>query len=141
MYYTNVDSTEEHLAFIGRWCPLHEGHTWIIEQKLKETNLPVLILIRNTSFDEINAETRAYIVMTWMKANDIKGSIVIIPDIKGVYYGRGVGYEIEEMIPPEKLKIISATIIREMIEYKNDGWKSLVADGTQEILENIYRKV
>ena len=38
---------------------------------------------------------------------------MIIPDIESVNYGRGVGYEIIEHKPPQDIKEISATKIRE----------------------------
>ena len=41
--------------------------------------------------------------------------VSIIPDIESVNYGRGVGYEIIEHIPPEDIKEISATKIREQM--------------------------
>ena len=45
--------------------------------------------------------------------------VSIIPDIESVNYGRGVGYEIIEHIPPDDIKEISATKIRE--ELREDG--------------------
>jgi hypothetical protein len=45
--------------------------------------------------------------------------ISIIPDIESVNYGRGVGYEIIEHVPPTEIKEISATKIREQL--RNDG--------------------
>jgi hypothetical protein len=39
----------------------------------------------------------------------------IIPDIESVNYGRGVGYEIIEHIPPSEIGEISATSIREQM--------------------------
>ena len=38
--------------------------------------------------------------------------VMIIPDIESVNYGRNVGYEIIEHEPPEEIKEISATKIR-----------------------------
>ena len=46
MYYTNVDSQVPHMSFIGCFCPLHSGHTWIIEKKLKEEDKPVSYLCK-----------------------------------------------------------------------------------------------
>ena len=43
----------------------------------------------------------------------------IIPDIESVNYGRGVGYEVIEHIPPKDIKEISATKIREQM--RKDG--------------------
>jgi hypothetical protein len=45
--------------------------------------------------------------------------ISIIPDIESINYGRGVGYEIIEHVPPTEIKEISATKIREQL--RNDG--------------------
>ena len=38
-----------------------------------------------------------------------------MPDIESINYGRGVGYDIIEHFPPEKVKKISATEIRKKI--------------------------
>ena len=43
----------------------------------------------------------------------------IIPDIESVNYGRGVGYEIIEHIPPTEIGEISATSIRKQM--RKDG--------------------
>ena len=46
--------------------------------------------------------------------------VMIIPDIESVNYGRGVGYEIIEHVPPKEIGEISATKIRE-------SWKKSLA--------------
>jgi len=46
--------------------------------------------------------------------------VMIIPDIESVNYGRGVGYEIIEHVPPANIGEISATKIRE-------SWKKSLA--------------
>jgi len=38
--------------------------------------------------------------------------ISIIPDIESVNYGRGVGYDVIEHVPPTEIKEVSATKIR-----------------------------
>ena len=43
----------------------------------------------------------------------------IIPDIESVNYGRGVGYEIIEHVPPQEIGEISATSIRSKM--REDG--------------------
>ena len=62
MYFTNVNPKDNHMAFVGRWCPLHSGHTWIIEKQIELKDKPVLILVRDTKFDEIPVETRELII-------------------------------------------------------------------------------
>ena len=66
MSSSNIKSKKPCLAFIGRWCPLHKGHTWIIKNKIQTKNNPVLILVRDTSYDNISAEDRANIIKKWL---------------------------------------------------------------------------
>ena len=40
---------------------------------------------------------------------------IIIPDIESVNYGRGVGYDIIEHVPPSDISKISATKIRKKL--------------------------
>ena len=44
--------------------------------------------------------------------------VIIIPDIESVNYGRGVGYDIIEHVPPSEIGEISATKIREKLFQK-----------------------
>ena len=46
---------------------------------------------------------------------DNRVKVIIIPDIESVNYGRGVGYDIIEHVPPKKVGEISATKIREKL--------------------------
>ena len=41
-----------------------------------------------------------------------KVKIIIIPDIESINIGRGVGYDVIEHCPPDDIKDISATAIR-----------------------------
>ena len=45
--------------------------------------------------------------------------IITIPDIESINIGRGVGYDIIEHVPPEKIRDVSATNIRKQM--KKDG--------------------
>ena len=44
--------------------------------------------------------------------SEIRIKVIIIPDIESINYGRGVGYDIIEHVPPSDIKEISATKIR-----------------------------
>ena len=44
---------------------------------------------------------------------------MIIPDIESINFGRGVGYDIIEHIPPQEVSDISATKIRKQL--RNEG--------------------
>ena len=41
--------------------------------------------------------------------------VMIIPDIESVNFGRGVGYDIVEYVPPTEISDVSATKIREQM--------------------------
>ena len=106
--------------FIGRWQPWHDGHRWLIDQRLKQGK-NVLICIRDIDLDESNPFDPAEVKMNIeAELKDLIDSgrvkIIIIPDIESVNYGRGVGYEIIEHKPPESIKVISATKIREKLK-------------------------
>ena len=103
--------------FIGRWQPWHDGHRWLIDQQLNKGK-NVCIAIRDMPTDENNPFSPDEVKENLEKElrNLInKGSVkvIVIPDIESVNYGRGVGYDIIEHQPPQKIKKISATKIRE----------------------------
>jgi len=109
--------------FIGRWQPWHKGHRWLIDQRLKE-NKKVWIAIRDVEPNE-NQPWSAQEVFDNLKyeladlLNEGKIKISVIPDIESINYGRGVGYEVIEHIPPSNIESISATNIR--AEMRKDG--------------------
>ena len=105
--------------FIGRWQPWHEGHRWLIDQRLKD-NKNILICIREVSNDDKNPYNPLDVKKNIEeKLSDLisqnKVKVIIIPDIESVNYGRGVGYDIIEHVPPQKVGEISATKIREKL--------------------------
>lgn len=103
--------------FIGRWQPWHDGHRWLIDQRLSEGK-NILICVREVSKDDKNPYDPEDVKKNVEKElkeliNSKKVKVIIIPDIESVNYGRGVGYEIIEHTPPENIGEISATKIRE----------------------------
>ena len=105
--------------FIGRWQPWHKGHRWLIDQRLNE-NKNVLICIREVSKDDKNpynpVDVRDNVEKELKELIDAQRvKVIIIPDIESVNYGRGVGYDIVEHVPPSDIGEISATKIREKL--------------------------
>ena len=105
--------------FIGRWQPWHDGHRWLIDQRLNEGK-NVLICVREVSQDDKNPYNPIDVKKNVEKElidliNSGRVKVIIIPDIESVNYGRGVGYDIIEHIPPKKIGEISATEIREKL--------------------------
>ena len=109
--------------FIGRWQPWHNGHQWLIDQRLNEGK-NVCIAIRDVEPDKNQPWTAQQIkdnlkIRFFNEITEGKIKVVIIPDIESVNYGRGVGYDIIEHVPPTEIGEISATSIREQM--KKDG--------------------
>ena len=118
-------STEvKYSMFVGRWQPLHPGHLWLINERLKEGK-NVWLAIRDVEPDEKNPWTAEQILEMVhegeLKELILEGRVIatIIPDIESINYGRGVGYDIIEHIPPTEIGEISATSIRNQM--RKDG--------------------
>lgn len=127
---------KKYAIFIGRYQPIHISHAKLIEQKLNE-GIPALIMVRDIEPDEKNPFTTEQTISMMKKYFDSKKLEVIImpiPDIESVNYGRGVGYEINEYIPPADLEMISATKIRNAIKNNDDSWKDMVDESIHEDL-------
>lgn len=111
---------KQYSMFIGRWQPWHAGHRWLIDQRLNEGK-NVLICIRDIKPDEKNPFTAQEVERNiknelWTLLSDETVKVMIIPDIESVNFGRGVGYDIIEHIPPQEVGEISATKIREQLK-------------------------
>jgi hypothetical protein len=74
----------------------------------------VLIGIRDVEPDERNpfSVTEVYNTIKEEYQDNLNVSVMIVPDISSVNFGRGVGYDIVEYIPPIEVAEISATKIR-----------------------------
>ena len=117
-------STEKkYSVFFGRWQPFHKGHYWLINERLKEGK-NVWVAIRDVKPDEKNPWTAHEIMMNLSEElkdliEEGKIFLSIVPDIESINYGRGVGYDVIEHVPPKEIGEISATSIREQM--KKDG--------------------
>jgi nicotinamide mononucleotide adenylyltransferase len=114
-------STEKkYSVFFGRWQPWHAGHRWLIDQRLNEGK-NVWIAIRDVNPDEKNPFTASEVLVNLNnELSDLieEGRIYIsiVPDIESINYGRGVGYDVIEHVPPKDIHDISATKIREQMK-------------------------
>jgi nicotinamide mononucleotide adenylyltransferase len=111
---------KQYSMFIGRWQPWHDGHRWLIDQRLNQGK-NVLICIRDIVPDEKNPFTAQQVYENILfKLSDLiieeRIKVQVIPDIESVNFGRGVGYDIIEHIPPTEVSEISATKIREQMK-------------------------
>jgi cytidyltransferase-like protein len=111
---------KQYSMVVGRFQPFHDGHKWLVNQCIKEGK-NVLICIRDVKPDEKNRffahEVHSTIVQElWHVISEKRVEIIKIPDIESVNFGRGVGYDIIEHIPPTEVSEISATKIREQLK-------------------------
>ncbi len=111
---------KQYSMVVGRFQPFHDGHKWLINQCLDEGK-NVLICIRDIKPDEKNPFTAAEVEQMikqelWRYLSDEKIKIMIIPDIESVNFGRSVGYDIIEHVPPQEISEISATKIRQQLK-------------------------
>ena len=100
--------------FIGKWQPWHDGHKWLIEQRLK-LGKNILIGIKETE-NPLYSPSEIKMQVFNLFPNEVNvGTIdfIELPDIESINYGRDVGYDIIEHKPPKDIKKISGTKIRE----------------------------
>jgi len=85
------------------------------------------VAIREVPTDEKNPYTPTQVMdmfiaddecQEWFKRGVM--ALMVIPDIEGVYYGRDVGYKVEQIEVPLKVASISATKIREEKRLKGE---------------------
>jgi len=99
--------------FIGKFQPFHEGHKWLIEERLK-LGKNILIGIREIeepSYSPIKIKMQVFELFP-NEVNDGTIDFIEIPDIESINYGRDVGYDVIEHEPPNEIKEISGTKIR-----------------------------
>lgn len=122
-----IEDFEEYNLYPGRFQSPHKGHMTIFNQSLDKGE-KICIAIRNIKTDEKNPLSAEQVKSLWGKIYEGNENVkvIIIPNIKSVKYGRGVGYAVEEIMVPENIANISATQIRDEIKNGLTTWKSMV---------------
>jgi len=110
---------KQYSMLVGRYQPFHDGHKWLMNQCLEEGK-NVLICIRDIEPDEKNPFTSDQVYQNISNEledliSDGRVKVIVIPDIESINFGRGVGYDIIEHVPPQEVGDISATKIREQM--------------------------
>jgi len=103
---------------IGRFQPFHDGHLHLFEEILEREG-QVCIVIRDTQgTDEKNPfdiNTVTHNINNALRKYRGKYVIMWAPNITGVYYGRDVGYKVEQIHLTPEIESISATKIRKQM--------------------------
>jgi len=100
---------------IGRYQPFHIGHKTLVAEAVKRTGQCCIALRDVGGIDDKNPynfeKVKAEIYSACIEfGNKIK--VVELPNITDVFYGRGVGYNIEQLELSQELQQVSATKIR-----------------------------
>lgn len=106
---------------LGRYQPFHEGHYQLSLEALNRVG-SICIAVRNTtgleknpfSFEDVATRIQAYFAErgTW---DPKKISIISVPNITSITYGRDVGYTIDKIDLDATVQAISATEIRKQM--------------------------
>jgi nicotinamide mononucleotide adenylyltransferase len=109
---------KKYALFIGRWQNWHRGHEWLVSQQLNKGK-DVWIAVRDVNVGPSNPKTANEVVESIKKAQFIinnidKIYISIVPDVESFNYGRTVGYDVLEHVPPDDIREISGTKIRNL---------------------------
>ena len=101
---------------IGRYQPFHIGHKSLVAEAIKRTGQCCIALRDVGGIDDSNPydfeKVKKEIPSACIEfGNKIK--VVELPNIMDVFYGRGVGYNIEQIELSKELQEVSATKIRD----------------------------
>lgn len=100
---------------IGRYQPFHIGHKTLVAEAIKRTGQCCIGLRDVAGIDEKNPYDFEQVKLNIMNACREFGDkvkVVELPNIMDVFYGRGVGYNIEQLELSKELQEVSATKIR-----------------------------
>ena len=107
--------------FIGRYQPFHDGHRALIEEGLRRVG-QVCVAVRDTQgTDAKNPFSFEYVaarIVLGLRRHEGRFSVIPMPNITQVLYGRDVGYSVERIDLDLGLQAISATQQRILL---NDG--------------------
>lgn len=98
--------------FIGRYQPFHDGHRALIEEGLRRVG-QACVAVRDTSgTDDKNPFSFEYVrsrIEHGLRGHEGRFTVVPLPNITHVLYGRDVGYTVERIDLDAELQAISAT--------------------------------
>ena len=109
------DQKKPTALFVGRYQPFHEGHRALIAEGLKRVG-QVCIAVRATEgTDHKNPFSFEYVksrIEHGLREFDGRFTVVALPNITHVFYGRDVGYVVERINLDERFENVSATEVR-----------------------------
>lgn len=113
---------KETVQMLGRWQPWHAGHRALFERAIAKTG-QVAIMVRNCQgWNDSNPfdfnQVCKFIKRDLEPLYQGQFTIILVPNIVNITYGRDVGYKIEQESFDESITNISATKIRKEMGLK-----------------------
>ncbi len=103
--------------FVGRWQPFHDGHKGLIEEGLRRVG-QVCVAVRDTHGTDSNplgfTAVKARIEAA-LSAHAGRILVIAVPNVTGIFYGRDVGYVVEQLVLTDDLQKISGTEQRRLM--------------------------
>ena len=95
---------------LGRYQPWHEGHHALYDEAGKRTD-QVVLGVRNTYKTSEKDPLMFAEVKTYIEADPKMKNVMVVkfPNITNIFYGRDVGYKIEQVKLGDEIEAISAT--------------------------------
>jgi hypothetical protein len=102
--------------FVGRWQPFHDGHKALIVEGINRAGQACVCVRDTAGIDADNPFSFEYIrsrIEHGLREFDGRYVVIPVPNISHVFYGRDVGYRVEQLTLGADLENISATSIRQ----------------------------
>ena len=102
-------------VYIGRFQPFHDGHKKVFLNILKKNSQVTILVMDSFGINKKNQFKFYYvkkIIKKMLKEYEGKYTIIKIPVVSEVVYGRKTGYKIRNVKLSKKIESISATKIR-----------------------------
>jgi adenylylsulfate kinase len=102
-------------VYIGRFQPFHDGHKKVFLNILKKNAQVTILVMDSFGVNKKNPFKFLYvkkIIKKMLKEYEGKYTIIKIPVVSEVVYGRKTGYKIRNVKLSKKIESISATKIR-----------------------------
>ncbi len=104
--------------FVGRYQPFHDGHRALIEEGLHRVGQACIAVRDTAGTDEKNPFPFEYVrtrIEHALRAHEGRYTVVLMPNVTHVFYGRDVGYAVERIDLDAGLQAISATQQRRLL--------------------------
>ncbi len=104
--------------FVGRYQPFHDGHRSLIVEGIHRVGQACVAVRDTAGTDHKNPFEFEYVksrIEHGLREFEGRYTILKLPNITNIFYGRDVGYKIERIDLDDSMQLISATKIRERL--------------------------